>query len=316
MSANLDPIHGSSVSGFPELPKINGDVILEAFSHKSLSFAYNPDRSFDNERLAELGKTVLQLAVTNIIYRRRPVIKAADIPTQRNKILSPEMYEIWVSHYGLRQRLRYNHSDTLDISTPEETKNLFHAYVGAVFTQSGPHITINWITKLVDPEAVNPVPTFEEDSNGLRVSKRPRGDFISSEISPSSMHSSSASGSASAALSSSTYNAAVVPVIGSQTLSDLSFSSIPKPAPKPIAFLPLFNQRCSQQHLQLEYVAENHGAPHAPLWVIKCIVNGIQKGQGQGTSKQIAKEAAAREAYFGLGWGGYGQHTGISTAIG
>jgi len=31
-------------------------------------------------------------------------------------------------------------------------------------------------------------------------------------------------------------------------------------------------------------------------------VNGIAKGTGQGGSKQIAKEGAAREAYYAMGW--------------
>jgi hypothetical protein len=31
-------------------------------------------------------------------------------------------------------------------------------------------------------------------------------------------------------------------------------------------------------------------------------VNGIQKGQGDGASKQLAKEEAARQAYYAMGW--------------
>lgn len=32
------------------------------------------------------------------------------------------------------------------------------------------------------------------------------------------------------------------------------------------------------------------------------IVNGIAKGEGAGTSKQLAKEEAARKAYYAMGW--------------
>ena len=31
-------------------------------------------------------------------------------------------------------------------------------------------------------------------------------------------------------------------------------------------------------------------------------VNGIEKGSGVGTSKQLAKEEAARQAYYNMGW--------------
>ena len=35
---------------------------------------------------------------------------------------------------------------------------------------------------------------------------------------------------------------------------------------------------------------------------LKFIVNGIEKGTGSGPSKQLAKEEAARQAYFAMGW--------------
>ncbi|OCB88823.1 hypothetical protein A7U60_g4011 [Sanghuangporus baumii] len=67
-------------------------------------------------------------------------------------------------------------------------------------------------------------------------------------------------------------------------------------------FLEEVNKRCGQEHLRIEYQAENHASQHAPLWVVKCIVNGLVKGEGQGSSKRIAKEAAAKQAYDAMGW--------------
>ena len=32
------------------------------------------------------------------------------------------------------------------------------------------------------------------------------------------------------------------------------------------------------------------------------VVNGICKGEGGGVSKQVAKEEAARKAYYSMGW--------------
>ncbi|KAL5504462.1 hypothetical protein ACEPAH_7123 [Sanghuangporus vaninii] len=67
-------------------------------------------------------------------------------------------------------------------------------------------------------------------------------------------------------------------------------------------FLEEVNKRCGHEHLLIEYQAENHASQHAPLWVVKCIVNGVVKGEGQGSSKRIAKEAAAKQAYEAMGW--------------
>jgi hypothetical protein len=67
-------------------------------------------------------------------------------------------------------------------------------------------------------------------------------------------------------------------------------------------FLPLFNQTATQRRLIVEYPSEFSGPAHAGRWTVKCLVNGIVKGQGQGSSKQLAKEEAAKQAYYAMGW--------------
>ncbi|KAL5482999.1 hypothetical protein ACEPAI_8228 [Sanghuangporus weigelae] len=67
-------------------------------------------------------------------------------------------------------------------------------------------------------------------------------------------------------------------------------------------FLEEVNKRCGQEHLCVKYQAENHASQHTPLWVVICIINGVVKGEGQGSSKRIAKEAAAKQAYAAMGW--------------
>lgn len=76
----------------------------------------------------------------------------------------------------------------------------------------------------------------------------------------------------------------------------------PASSSKEVYYLPKFNERCAQQKLDVAYQAENQGSPHAPKWVIKCMVIGIHKGTGQGSSKQLAKEEAAKQAFFAMGW--------------
>jgi len=108
-----------------------------------------------------------------------------------------------------------------------------------------------------------------------------------------------------------------------------------KPPPLPpapnqqISYLPLFNQTASQRRLGVEYTAQFFGPPHAGKWHVKCLggflpsaiiltstwnlallandlidstVNNIEKGQGSGPSKQLAKEDAAKQAFYAMGW--------------
>jgi hypothetical protein len=77
----------------------------------------------------------------------------------------------------------------------------------------------------------------------------------------------------------------------------------PATAPPPPAYLPLFNQTATQRRLVVDYPAEFSGPAHAGRWTVRCTVNGVVKGQGQGMSKQLAKEDAAKQAWFNMGWG-------------
>ncbi|KAJ3555472.1 hypothetical protein NP233_g12200 [Leucocoprinus birnbaumii] len=74
------------------------------------------------------------------------------------------------------------------------------------------------------------------------------------------------------------------------------------PATPYAPFLPMFNQSAAQRGVKVDYNAEFEGPAHAGQWLVECLVNGIPKGKGKGSSKQIAKEEAAREAYYAMGW--------------
>jgi dsRNA-specific ribonuclease len=67
----------------PSLPKLSADVILEVFTHRSLRFPgapINEDSEYgDNERLAILGEKVLETAITDTLFRKKPMLKGLDI---------------------------------------------------------------------------------------------------------------------------------------------------------------------------------------------------------------------------------------------
>jgi hypothetical protein len=90
----------------------------------------------------------------------------------------------------------------------------------------------------------------------------------------------------------------------SPSFSSPAYSSAPvsSAGPSGTQYLPLFNQVATQRRLVVDYPAEFAGPAHAGRWSVKCLVNGVIKGQGQGISKQLAKEEAAREAYHAMGW--------------
>ena len=74
-----------STASLAELPKINGEIILVVFTHRSLRPATNAAPATvgfehsNNEILAELGKHALETAVTDALFSKKPFLKAEDI---------------------------------------------------------------------------------------------------------------------------------------------------------------------------------------------------------------------------------------------
>ena len=73
----------SDKTKYPELPPLrhdSTDVLLEAFSHRSLDMQAGPDTSPNNQRLVQLGKSTLHFAATYHIFSQRPIVEANQIP--------------------------------------------------------------------------------------------------------------------------------------------------------------------------------------------------------------------------------------------
>ncbi|KAI0079639.1 hypothetical protein K474DRAFT_1591679 [Panus rudis PR-1116 ss-1] len=250
----------------PPLPALTGEIILDVFTHRSLRFPGAPtnDEYGDNDRLAALGKQALELAITDALFKKRPMLNAQDIESRREELLEHPNLDSWVSGYKLRDKLR----SSLDareqiLRDPKETKHLFCSYVGALYVQSGMSVIQGWIGTLVDPSY--------DSQPGSRDPHSPAPPEPMYQPPPP--------------------------------------ANPPPPLPNPLApaqpqaaFLPLFNQTAMQRRLAVEYPATFTGPAHAGRWTVKCVVNNTEKGIGHGPSKQLAKEEAARQAYFAMGW--------------
>ncbi|OBZ79351.1 Ribonuclease 3 [Grifola frondosa] len=271
-------------SALPRIPQLSGDIILEVFTHKSLRFPgapTNEDTDYgDSDRLSVIGETMLDGAVKIALFKMRPMLKAHEMKpsaqSKRDDILSADNVASWVNGYKLKEKVRCGSQEAFNsLSDPEELRQLFYVYVGAVYVQSGSQALQAWIGQLVDPTAMP-----DEEPH-----KRFRADPVGFASSPP---------------------AYIHPM---SSVAPPPPSTLPPPLPNPLApaqplsaFLPLFNQTANQRRLTVEYPAQFSGPAHAGRWDVQCIVDGILKGRGIGTSKQLAKEEAAREAYYAMGW--------------
>ncbi|KAI6047779.1 hypothetical protein EDC04DRAFT_2619886 [Pisolithus marmoratus] len=309
--------HSVTYDGFPELPalpKLSGMLVLEVFTHRSLRLACHATYN-DNERLTILGQQILEMITTKLLFSRKPRLKRENIEVLRRALLSDEIIDIWSRLYRLRDELRYDSSFQSSVDEPEQGRSLFLAYLAAAFEEHGLDDVQKWIRMLFQLTAnvmdEFPAVTFADDSSEEQAGKRMKVEDAPQGPSVFSLHF--------ARLGKSSVDVPMKPhynPYSSQPTPPLSAPPpIPPPPPMPsfppnplapaqpnLAFLPLFNQTAAQRGMSVEYPATFTGPSHAGRWHVSCKVNGIEKGKGTGSSKQLAKEQAARMAYFAMGW--------------
>lgn len=285
----------------PALPKLPGEIILDVFTHRSLRFPGAPmnenSEYGDNGRLAVLGEKVLEAAVTDTLFRKRPMLKGhelevrwsaitlnpapdcAIIPQKRRKDkLSTKNIERWITGYKMREKLRCSADAVPNLQNPEvrhgpffpillyltifnvvqEISLLFNSYVGAVYATQGMPVVQNWIGALVDPDYVS-APQPDVDMDPPHNPKKFKPEQFSPVL----------SGTPEPMMSPPPPPAGPPPPLPAQP-NPLT------PAQPNTAFLPLFNQTANQRRMFVEYPAQFSGPAHAGKWTVKCVGEQIQ----------------------------------------
>lgn len=305
----------------PSLPKIKSDIIIQVFTHKSLRRTTNNPAEFgDNERLAELGRHVLDAVITLILFNLKPMLTAAAIRKRRQELLCDLNVKSWVKTYGFNSKLRCLPELRASLDKPEECRSIFFAYIGGLYDASGMGIVQNWLTMILQDEvlSIETIQTELPPSMSAETSPPPKR-IKSEEMSPPPL--------------SPIFFGAQPPASPMRHVPPHLKSMPPPPPPShpqshpsphahhapyhiphyplpnPLSpaqpnlpFLPLFNQTAAQRRVTVSYDATSTGPSHACRWTVHCVVNGIPKGTGHGGSKQIAKEEAARQAFYAMGW--------------
>jgi len=172
--------------------------------------------------------------------------------------------------------------------------SIFHAYIGGLFLANGADTVNDWIDHLLLQEDLNPKETSGEESlRSVEIppQKKTKSETLSPLLQPTIFFASQPPPSP--PRREPPHLPVVPPAVPPNPLA---------PAQPGLPFLPLFNQTAAQRRVKVEYAAEFNGPSHAGRWTVQCIVNGICKGVGSGSSKQLAKEESARQAYASMGW--------------
>lgn len=314
------------MGSLPPLPPIEGELLLEVYTHESLNVkpgAITNDKCGGSARLVALGEKILEAAVTSNVFRRQPMHTALRLNEITKDYVSKTSVDRWATDYNLRSKVRCAPGLLAKLKSPEEGRLLFVAYVGALYVQSGYNVVQDWINQLLEPSEKrvrNEPPTFSVPSplpqqmaappNVAATSQARLYNQFSKPDTPTFSQPSPRASHPPPYMS-----GAAGPFSSDNGFSQPGSSRQPQPPPpttrppplpptpgQQISYLPLFNQTASQRRLGVEYTAQFFGPPHAGKWHVKCLVNNIEKGQGNGPSKQLAKEEAAKQAFYAMGW--------------
>ncbi|KAK0198835.1 hypothetical protein F5146DRAFT_1021182 [Armillaria mellea] len=256
----------------PPLPMISGDynIMLDVYTHSTArptGGVMDPEYG-NTERLAELGKRMLDLAATHHYFHVKPHMSAGDIGDRRHEALSDEAIVRWIDGYQLKNKIRAYPHTVLD--DPNELRVFFHTFIGALYIRNGMREVQDWISHLIDPNqepATMPSPPQQQQhthSPPTQPSQLPPPMPFNSSIPP--------------------------PMNQTPTISSL-------------ITLQLVNQTAAQRGMTVTYSADSQGPPHAPIWTVQCLINGQAVGAGQARSQKLAREEAARQAWNAMGWG-------------
>lgn len=148
------------------------------------------------------------------------------------------------------------------IHTPEGAREVFHAYVGGVYTQDNGSMAVNaWAYNLIVPPESRP----KEEENiyppppSVPYPMAPPPPPLPPPSVP--YHSRGRTSSMSSGRK--------VPVLADD--ANGYADGYNTTSPNKVAYLPRFNEFCTQRRVSVQYNAEQGGLQHAPRWIVKCM---------------------------------------------
>lgn len=125
------------------------ELLRQAFVHRSY-INENPEAGLShNERLEFLGDAVLELIVTDFLYRTYPTYTEGELTSVRSALVNATIIsEVAVSE-GMNDFLLLSKGEAKDIGKARSyiLANTYEAYVGAVYLDQGYDATEDFVTK-------------------------------------------------------------------------------------------------------------------------------------------------------------------------
>lgn len=157
----INDAHTKSVSLFQEIAGItfkNSKLLETAFTHRSYinesRLSTGPSSLEHNERLEFLGDAVLELAVTDHLFRSYPESNEGDLTSYRAALVNAVMLSGIAEKLGVNNCLLLSKGESKDLGRARATilANAFEAIVGALYLDQGYEAASDFIVRHVISE--------------------------------------------------------------------------------------------------------------------------------------------------------------------
>ncbi len=129
------------------------DLLKQAFIHRSYINENTNTNSSHNERLEFLGDAVLELVVTDYLYRKYPSHNEGELTALRSALVNAIIISEVASESGMNDYLLLSKGESKDMGKARQyiLANTYEAYVGAVYMDSGYENAEKFITESLLP---------------------------------------------------------------------------------------------------------------------------------------------------------------------
>jgi ribonuclease III len=132
----------------------NIEVIKQAFTHSSYVNEHREGRTSDNERLEFLGDAVLELGVSQHLYRKYPDMPEGEMTKLRAAIVCEPSLDVFARslNFGEHILLGKGEEMTGGRNRPALLADVFEAFLGALYLDQGFNTALDFLEKHVFPQ--------------------------------------------------------------------------------------------------------------------------------------------------------------------
>ena len=129
------------------------DVLRQAFVHRSYINENRQSGLSHNERLEFLGDAVLELIITDFLYKKYPDKSEGDLTAYRSALVNADTCASIATSLGMGDYLLLSKGESKDVGRARQyiLANALEALIGAIYLDQGLEIAKNFIEKNFTP---------------------------------------------------------------------------------------------------------------------------------------------------------------------